>query len=195
VKGVSQKQLKDRPGMSIDRCPNCAFNLRQVGSLVYGNVMIDEKGEILYGGQIVPLSKGLHKIAEALIRARGRRLSRGFLVEALDVDVYDLTITKYIQRLRDIFRTIDPSFDQIVSARGFGAYQWQYRPAGTKPRSASTPRGPLDILNSAAAHREHWQLPAEWRPDGELPSGPARRRPHPRYRGRQRGRAEVSGEG
>jgi len=65
---------------------------------------------------------------EALVQARGRGLTRSLLATVLGGDIFDQSISKYIERLRTSFCDVKPDFDQIVSMRGFCAYRWDYRP-------------------------------------------------------------------
>jgi DNA-binding response OmpR family regulator len=110
-------------------CPNCACDLTQFAPVSFGNVAIDEHGAIVYEGRPVSLRRGQHEIIESLVRAKGRRLSRGLLASRLDRDIEDRTIIKYIERSRMAFRSIDPAFDQIEAQRGFGTYSWTFRKA------------------------------------------------------------------
>ena len=113
--------------MTMTYCPHCGCNLDGFDPVEYGNVCIDGASEILFRGRAVPLARTQHIIVEALIRARGRYLTRGLLANMLGGDIYDQAISQYIRRSRSAFLAIDPSFDQIECHRGFGAYRWRYR--------------------------------------------------------------------
>ena len=115
--------------MSTRHCPHCGYKLKEAETVSFGNVEISRSGEIRFKRRSVRLRQRQHAIVEALIEARGRPLTRGHLATILDLDINDSTITKYVQRARMEFREIDPDFDQIVSLRGFGAYQWKHRQA------------------------------------------------------------------
>ncbi len=108
-------------------CPNCGCNLRVSDGLTYGNIVIDERGSLWFEGQTLHLARCQHLIVEALVRSKGRGLTRSFLATIIGGEIYDQTISKYIQRARDSFRQIEPGFDQITSLRGFGAYRWECR--------------------------------------------------------------------
>ena len=66
-------------------------------------------------------------MVEALIKAQGRGLTRSVLATIAGGEIYDQTVSKYIERVRSSFRRIKPGFDQISSMRGFGAYRWNYQ--------------------------------------------------------------------
>lgn len=141
--------------MSVQRCPHCAYNLVADEPFTYGNVAIAHGGEITFEGTRVALPKTQSVIAQALIRAKGRRLTHEYLVNTLDKDIFDYTVRKHIQRTRECFRRILPSFDQIVSAHGFGAYQWAFRTVriptplidGLESERRADDRGPRVINN------------------------------------------------
>lgn len=110
-------------------CPNCGCNLGQFDAFTYGNITIDRPGEIHFEGHHLRLPKSQHLILEALVQARGRGLTRSLLATVLGGDIFDQSISKYIERLRTSFCKVKPDFDQIVSMRGFCAYRWDYRPS------------------------------------------------------------------
>lgn len=110
-------------------CPNCGSNLSALEPVEFGNVAIDEDGTIILDGRRVRLTRTLYRVAECIIRARGRGVTRDILAARLDSDVFDGSIKKYIERVRTSFRAIDPGFDQIRSLHGFGAYCWRFRAA------------------------------------------------------------------
>ena len=110
-------------------CPHCGCNLASFEPVEFGNIAITDHEEIIYEGQIVPLTPCQHSIVEALVRARGRGVTRGILAMRIGSDVYDSTIVKYVERVRQSFRAIDPGFDQVEAMRGFGAYRWAPRPS------------------------------------------------------------------
>ena len=108
-------------------CPNCGCNLRQFDTFIFGNITIDKCGRFLFEGQELQLPKSQHLIAEALVKAKGRALTRSFLATFIGSEIYDQTVSVYILRLRSNFRRIDPKFNQISALRGFGAYRWEFR--------------------------------------------------------------------
>ena len=116
------------PVTSTSLCPNCGCNLPQFDDLTYGNIIIDRTGEIQFDGSQLRLPKSQHLIVEALVQARGRGLTRSLLATILGGDIFDQSISKYIERVRASFRMVKPGFDQIVSMRGYCAYRWDYRP-------------------------------------------------------------------
>ncbi|OJW63016.1 MAG: hypothetical protein BGO57_08805 [Sphingomonadales bacterium 63-6] len=137
--------------MAIHICPNCGCNLTRFEPFAFGNAAIDSQGRILFQGFPVTLPRTLHDIVEALIRAKGRGLTRSVLANILDGDVNDATISKYIERARAAFRVIDPEFDQIVCLRGFGAYSWTYRRPSALRRAAAIRSG-ISPNNGAERH-------------------------------------------
>lgn len=107
-------------------CPHCGFNLASCTPVAFGNVAIDQTGLILFEGSPVKLSRCAYQVVEALIRAQGRGVTRSVLANRQG-DVDDATINKYVERARASFLRQHPTFDQIVSLRGFGAYKWSFR--------------------------------------------------------------------
>lgn len=108
-------------------CPNCGCKLQSFETFAYGNIAIDERGDLLFEGRPLQLPRNQHLIVEALIKAKGRGLTRSILATVVGGEIYDQTISKYIERIRSNFRRLQPGFDQINSIRGFGAYRWNYR--------------------------------------------------------------------
>lgn len=108
-------------------CPNCGCDLDPLGPMQFGNIAITERQEIFFQGAALALSRCQYRVVESLVRARGRSLTRGILAERVGGDVDDRTIVKYIERVRQSFRAVEPTFDQIVAVHGFGAYRWDER--------------------------------------------------------------------
>ena len=103
-----------------------------------GNVCIGEFGCVTYNSHHIKLPPSLFLLAEALIRAEGRGLTRAVLASVVGMDVNDSTVTKYIARLREAFCKYDPGFNQIECIKGFGAYRWvRQRDAGRRTRCAN----------------------------------------------------------
>lgn len=117
------------PVTSTCLCPNCGCNLSQFEDLVYGNITLERVGELQFEGSHLRLPKSQYLIVEALVQAKGRGLTRSLLASILGGDIFDQSISKYIERVRTSFRQVKPDFDQISSMRGFSAYRWEYQPA------------------------------------------------------------------
>jgi len=112
--------------MSLSHCPSCGCHLQSFEPVSFGNVHIDDLSDIRFNGRRVELARTQHSLVEALVRARGRYLTRGSLADILGVDIDDQAICQYVKRARSAFAAVDKSFDQIESLRGFGAYRWRY---------------------------------------------------------------------
>jgi DNA-binding response OmpR family regulator len=113
--------------MATHHCPNCGVQLKDFDALSFGNVTIDEPGRLAYNADPVYLPPTQFILADALVRARGRSVTRSMLANLLSSEINDSSVTKYINRLREAFRTFDPHFDQIECVKGFSAYRWIYR--------------------------------------------------------------------
>ena len=123
--------------MPMQQCPNCGCSLKRFAPFTYGNVGLDERGEITFEGRSIFLLKTQRSLVDALIQARGRGLTRSTLAGILEGEINDSTISKYVERARAAFRKVDPDFNQIESLRGFGAYRWVYRPSSRSSASRS----------------------------------------------------------
>lgn len=115
----------------MHNCPNCGIALRKYEDFHFGNVSIDKRSEIVFKGREVPISPQSRMVAEALIRAEGRVLTRSVLLDITGVDGGEdgadiRTIDVYVKRARNAFKEIDPNFDQIIAMRGLG-YRWEKR--------------------------------------------------------------------
>ncbi|MBX7483460.1 hypothetical protein [Qipengyuania qiaonensis] len=99
----------------------------QFEEFTYGNIAIDRRGDLLFEGCPLQLPRSQHVMVEALVKAQGRGLTRSVLATIAGGEIYDQTVSKYIERVRSSFRDIKPEFDQISSMRGFGAYRWNYQ--------------------------------------------------------------------
>lgn len=106
-------------------CPDCGCDLGDAGRLELGNVHIESLGDIRFLGRKVELNRAQWLVVEALVRAEGRYLSRGLLVDIVNTDIDEESITQYVRRARAAFRKIDPQFDQIETLRGFRSYRWR----------------------------------------------------------------------
>lgn len=110
-------------------CPNCGYDLVADRPVAFGNIEITARDEIVFQGRTLHLSRCQHRIVDALVRARGRGVTRSVLAERVGGDLNDITIVKYVERVRQSFRAVDPAFDQVIALRGFGAYRWCERRA------------------------------------------------------------------
>lgn len=111
----------------MEWCSHCGGNLRSQEPFAFGNVEIVGSGAIIFAGRPIDLPRTLYSLADSIIRGRGRGLTCGILAERLGNDVFDESIKKYIERLRNCFRALNPHFDQIETIRGFGAYRWRFQ--------------------------------------------------------------------
>jgi DNA-binding response OmpR family regulator len=113
-------------------CPNCGTNLKRFEAQTFGNVTINEAGQIIYAGQVVNVSPSGKMLAEALIRASGRPMTREALANVIDWegDIYAAGnyLTVLIGRIRKAFSAIDSKFDQLKVERDYG-YRWEPRSA------------------------------------------------------------------
>ena len=110
--------------MSIHHCPSCGYQIGQFDAVTFGNVTIEPPGKVLLRSRNVELSPTQFILADALIRAQGRGVYRSTLANLIDADLHDQSVTVYVKRLRETFRRLDPTFDQIECLKGFGAYRW-----------------------------------------------------------------------
>jgi hypothetical protein len=122
-------ESKEASLVSVHHCPHCGFQLKQFEQASYGNVIIESPGRIRFRSEVIDLPPSQFLIADALIRARGRGLSRTALANLLSPELGDNSIVKYVARLRSAFRRVEPAFDQIESLWGFSAYRWVMEPA------------------------------------------------------------------
>ncbi|MES2787929.1 MAG: hypothetical protein V4684_20840 [Pseudomonadota bacterium] len=118
--------------MQSHLCPNCGCYLQSFAPVRFGNIACLEPGSVLYEERSINLPKCQYLVVEALVKARGRGLTRSALANCVGTDINNETISKYIERLRVRFRTLDPHFDQIRVLQGFGAYSWVFKDARSK---------------------------------------------------------------
>ena len=112
---------------TVPLCPHCGCHLSTEAAIAYGNIAASGDGDIVFEGAPVILQRRLHDIVLALVRAKGRSLTRSQLAFGLEGDASDEAIVKSVERLRRHFRDLCPGFDQIETVRGFGAYRWRLR--------------------------------------------------------------------
>ena len=110
----------------MHNCPHCGYSLKASEPFEYGNVRINEAGEIVYHGQVLPLYPSSRMLVGAIIRSQGRPLTRDALLNIIDCNGSDRSIDTYFARARAIFRNIDPSFNQIKAMRDTG-YKWNFQ--------------------------------------------------------------------
>lgn len=122
IRHESKASLEDVP-----YCPHCGGKLVQFDELVYGNVVLKETDKVLLDGKLVPLTSIQYSIVDALVRAKGKGVTRATLAMIIEREVLDEAVTKHIQRIRLTFLSILPQFDQLKVMRGFGAYRWEFR--------------------------------------------------------------------
>lgn len=108
-------------------CPNCGSKFSGFTQFNYGNIELRNTDEVFFEGDPIKLTRNQYVIVDALVRAKGRLITRSSLAVAIDADVFDDAITAHIKRIRDSFRMASPDFDQIQVARGFGAYRWVFQ--------------------------------------------------------------------
>lgn len=110
--------------MSHHHCPHCGYQIGEIEPFAVGNVAIEPPGRITLNCQEVQLAPTQFIVADALIRASGRVLLRSTLANLIDPDLCEDSVTTYVRRVREAFRQLDPSFNQIECLKGFGAYRW-----------------------------------------------------------------------
>lgn len=87
--------------------------------------------ELRMDGQAVALTPVEFRVLRALIKARGRVLSRSQLQAHGHVDhrvVSDRTIDSHIKNLRAKLRAVEPSLDHVHAVYGSG-YRWMVKPS------------------------------------------------------------------
>ena len=126
----------------MHKCPNCGEALEEFRPLAFGNVVLLDRGQLLFNGERMSLPRCQHEIIEALVRAEGRALTTAHLAGCLGGEIFDQSIAVYVGRARSMLRSIDPDFDQIDCVRGFGAYKWIWK-APEAPDIARDCAGPV----------------------------------------------------
>lgn len=114
--------------MIIEKCPHCGISSLEDHPISFGNITLQDKGILVFEGTQMAMPRVQYQIVQALILAKGRSLTRAYLADWLDGEIFDQSIAVYVGRARSTFREIDPAFDQIASVRGFAAYQWLFKP-------------------------------------------------------------------
>lgn len=116
-------------------CPDCGNKLTGFAHLSYGNIVLNDIDEVLYEGERIDLTKNQCVIIDALVRAKGRLVTRSTLASAIGGDIFDNTVSANIWRTRLKFRSVKPGFDQLQVIRGFAAYRWDFRNASRPSHS------------------------------------------------------------
>lgn len=111
----------------IAYCPHCGGNLTTLDQVVYGNIELRAPEEVVFEGKRVNLTRNQLAIVDALVRAKGRAITRSVLAMIIGKDVYDNTVSANIRRTRQSFHTVSPEFDQLQVLHGLGAYRWNFR--------------------------------------------------------------------
>ena len=111
----------------MHKCPNCGEALEEFRPLAFGNIVLLDKGVLLFAGERLSLPRCQHEIVESLVRAEGRALTTSHLAGCLGGEIFDQSIAVYVGRARSMLKAIDPEFDQIDCVRGFGAYKWVWK--------------------------------------------------------------------
>jgi two-component system OmpR family response regulator len=94
--------------------------IREVGDL---RINLDEF-KVLWKGEDVPLHVTEIWMVDALTQYPGHVKSKDQLMKAAQTHVDDNTITTYIKRIRDHFKSIDADFDRIETVYSRG-YRWK----------------------------------------------------------------------
>lgn len=137
---------------SAHSCPDCGRLIADPSPFRLGNVVVDGL-RVRLNGREVALAHTQFLIAETLIRANGRHLTRGYLASAIGGEFFDEAICQYIRRTREAFVAIDGNFDQIETLHGFGAYRWRREPKHRGiMRASATETG---LLHLPATTRRH----------------------------------------
>ena len=111
----------------MHKCPNCGERLEAFQPLAFGNIVLLDKGILLFNRERLALPRCQHEIIESLVRAEGRALTTAHLAGCLGGEIYDQSIAVYVGRARSMLRNVDPEFAQIECVRGFGAYKWIWK--------------------------------------------------------------------
>jgi len=83
----------------------------------------DERMEVLWGGQLVPLTVTELWLVHSLVRHPGFVRSRQQLMDDANIYVDDQTITSHVKRIRRKFLKVDRAFDKLDTVYGAG-YRW-----------------------------------------------------------------------
>lgn len=117
-----------QPSEQVAFCPCCGCKLAGFEELAYGNIVLRDLDWVIFEGEKIPLPRSQFQIVDALVRARGRGISRSTLAMIIGADIFDNSVTQHVVRARKSFRSVIPDFNQLQVIRGFGAYRWTFRP-------------------------------------------------------------------
>lgn len=124
IKDVSLEQLIARVFALFRRQDALLAGGQDEKKFRHGNMQIDENTmSISWMQREVELTVTEFWIVHALARYPGQVKSRQQLMDAANTVLDDSTITSHIKRIRKKFTEIDPSFEAIKTAYGFG-YRW-----------------------------------------------------------------------
>jgi DNA-binding response OmpR family regulator len=106
-------------------CPNCGVSFRKFEPVLFGNIMIDDVGDVYFEGRHIPVSSNVGIVVKALIRSQGRTFTMDAIGNLVSEDITNNGIRQLMKRVRDAFRAVDPHFDQVESVHKVG-YRWRY---------------------------------------------------------------------
>ena len=124
IKDISLEQLVARV-IALFRRQDALLNEESENEVLqHGGLQIDERRMSLHWKQqAVDLTVTEFWIVHALSRYPGQVKNRQQLMDAANTVLDDSTITSHIKRIRKKFLAIDPAFEAIKTAYGFG-YRW-----------------------------------------------------------------------
>jgi len=132
VKDVSLEQLIARVFALFRRQDALLAGDREQREFRHGNMRIDENTmSISWMQREIELTVTEFWIVHALARYPGQVKSRQQLMDAANTVLDDSTITSHIKRIRKKFTAVDPSFEAIKTAYGFG-YRWADKSGNSK---------------------------------------------------------------
>lgn len=107
---------------AVPLCPNCGYDLERHGPITIGNASIHPDGTFILNGESIRLGPTLFIVAQTLMAASPRVVSKMVLRERMGYDGFHNLEHVYIARLRNVFRSrgITPP---VVSLRNFG-WKW-----------------------------------------------------------------------
>jgi two-component system OmpR family response regulator len=132
IKDVSLEQLIARVFALFRRQDALLADHHDEKIFRHGNMQIDENTmSVCWMQQEIELTVTEFWIVHALARYPGQVKSRQQLMDAANTVLDDSTITSHIKRIRKKFTAIDPPFEAIKTAYGFG-YRWVDKLATSK---------------------------------------------------------------
>lgn len=95
-------------------CPHCGYDLVRDEPVTLGDLFFDPRGEVTWKDvKLAHLPPSQREILWAIVKARGRTITKAVLLDRCDSSGDMRTVDTLICRLRDAFRAIDPDFDRI----------------------------------------------------------------------------------